>query len=667
MAAASVVSLSRKSQDKLIAYYSTLQENQNITREELRSKFEEADKNYQREKDLTQEQQRAKSANKGGDADRFQNMTIPIVMPQVEAAVVYQTSVFLTGQPIFGVVADPAYMDSAMQLETVLDNQSVKGGWARQLMMFFRDGFKYNFSALEVAWGSEVTYAVETDLTVNSVEGIPTKVIWSGNTVRRLDPYNVFVDTRVAPCEVYKDGEFAGFTELMSRIKLKAFIAALPDKIIANVRPAFESGKGSNNTAGSMNFYSPTINPDVDESSFMGDGSNWMSWAGLQDDKPNAIQYKDSYEVTTLYCRILPADFDINVPASNTPQVYKLHIVNHQHIIYAELQTNAHGYLGILIGQPLEDGLQYQTKSLAANGSPFQALASSYMNSIIASRRRAVTDRVLYDPSRITAAAINSSNPSAKIPVRPAAYGKNIGDAVHQFPYREDQAASSMQQISTIVGLANSLTGQNQAQQGQFVKGNKTLHEFESVMQNANGRDQLTSILLEHQVFVPLKTMLKVNILQYQGGTTLYNKDSNKVIEVDPIALRKAILDFKVSDGLTPASKLLNTDAWTTALQVMGSSPQIANNYNVGGLFSYLMKTQGAKITEFEKSQPQLAYEQALGAWQSMTQLAIEKGMDPAKVGAQPLPQAYGYNPENNSPAPESAKQPSSTQTSGVV
>ena len=188
---------------------------------------------------------------------------------------------------------------------------------------------------------------------------------------------------------------------------------------------------------------------------------------------------------------MLPEEFDLHVPNAKTPQIYKLIIVNHEWIIYAELQTNAHGYIPIFIGQPLEDGLEYQTKSLATNGTPFQDLATSYMSSILASRRKAISDKVLYDPSRITSAHINSPNPSAKIPVRPAAYGSKISDAVHAFPYSEDQAGVSMQQIQVILGLANTLNGQNLASQGQFVKGNKTLHKFESVMQNANGRDQL--------------------------------------------------------------------------------------------------------------------------------------------------------------------------------
>ena len=645
MASSTSVPLTSKAHSAFIQYYLSLQSFQNVNRNDLRSRLEEVDRAYQRELDKTYEQQQAAKANKAGDTDKFQNITVPVVMPQVETSVAYQTSVFLTGDPLFGVVSSPAFMKEALQLESLIEENAVKGGWVRELMMHFRDGAKYNLAPIEVTWDQEVTSTVET--TIGSPNGASLKeLIWSGNKVKRLDPYNTFMDTRVPPSEVYKRGDFIGYTELASRIELKTLIETLPDKILSSIRPAFESGTGAvgNVDASAMNYYEPDINPLVNSNDYTVGGTNWMAWAGISSTSKGNIDYKDSYEKTTLYCRVLPSEFDQRIPNRNIPQIYKLIIINHQHIIYAEKQTNAHGYLPILVGQPLEDGLKYQTKSLATNAMPFQSVASAYMNSILASRRRAITDRVLYDPSRISSAHINSANPSAKIPVRPAAYGKNLAESVYAFPYREDQA-SSMQQIQQLLGLANQLAGQNQASQGQFVKGNKTMQEFDTVMDNANGRDQMVAILAETQVFTPMKHILKFNYLQYQGGTTIYNRTKKVAVEIDPVALRKAVLEFRISDGLIPASKILNTDTFSVALQVIGSSPQLSGGYNVAPLFSYLMKTQGADLTDFEKSPEQLAFEQAMAQWSNIAQLLIEKDGDPSTLPPQPIPEQYGYNP----------------------
>jgi hypothetical protein len=659
MAAATYIPLPEKAQQSFIEYYRATESLQFINRGSFRNRLTLIDKAYQRELINTTENARAKAANNAGDPNRYQDITVPVVMPQIEAAVTHQTAVFLSEYPLFPVSAGPEYADAAMAMETVVTDQAVRGGWARELMMFFRDGFKYNFAPLEVCWDSQVSYGVENNPEDIGGEAKPVdKVIWSGNTIKRWDPYNTFVDTRVAPSELYSKGEFAGKVTIMSRIALKAFIASLDNKIIANINAAFSSGRESIATSDSsaLGYFVPDINPEVDDLNNQMGGTNWMRWAGIQSSE-RGIEYKDSYEVTTLYARVLPSDFDLKIAKQNTPQVYKLYIVNHQVIIYAELLTNAHNYIPVLIGAPLEDGLNYQTKSMATNSKPFQDLSTAHLASITASKRRAISDRTLYDPSRIGRADINSDNPSAKIPVRPAAYGKSVGDAVYAFPYREDQLGNDMAQIKTIVAMGNELTGQNAVSQGQFIKGNKTNEQFNQVMSNASGRDQMASILLEYQVFVPLKEILKINILQYQGGTSLYNRDKNRVIEVDPIKLRKAVMEFKISDGLIPAESMINSEEVATAIQVIGSSAVIAQGYNIAPMFSYLMKTRGADLRPFEKSSAQLAYEQAVAQWQQIAMAAIEQGADPEKLPPMPTPEQFNYNPESNTPQPQSGEQ----------
>lgn len=638
-----------------MVYYNHIQDNNNELRLSNRERFETIDLNYQRELDREKENVRAKQANRAGNADRFQNITIPVIMPQVEAAVTYQTSVFLTGEPIFGAVASPEFIDEALQLETTISEQAVNGAWTKELILFFRDGFKYNLAAVLVDWVEEKTAILETDVAYSTKEAKPVSTIWAGNVVKRMDMYNTFADHKVLPTEVPTKGEFAGYTEFVSRMELKRLIAEMPNHIIGNVRTAFETSSlmSTSATINGKHFYVPMINPEYYNHRREQGGTNWLAYVGLEAER-RGINYKSDYELTTIFVRILPSEHGINTSAANTPQIFKLKIVNHQTIIDCERQTNAHNLIPMLFSQPAEDGLGYQTKSLATNGLPFQALSSALMNSVVHSKRRALTDRVIYNPSLIDAAHINSDNPSAKIPIKPGAYGKSLSEAVYQFPFRDDQAGTSMSQIQAILGLANSLNGQNQASQGQFVKGNKTLHEFESVMQNANGRDQLVSILLEAQVFTPMKRILKTNILQYQGGTTIYNRDAKKLVEVDPVKLRKAIMEFRISDGLIPSSKIINAESFAMALQTIGSTPSIAAGYNLAPMVSYMLKGQGADVSPFEKSPEQMAYEQALSAWQNVMNFYAEKDKTvPAESAVQPKPEDFGYNPKPAAPIEE--------------
>lgn len=633
-AATPIVKLSQESQDGLIQYYRACTAILSTTWN-FREQLMDRDRAYMREQDYTEAQIRARLANRRGDATKFQNVTVPVVMPQVETAVTYQNSVFLTGVPIFGVSGGPRFMDAALQMESLIDYQATYGGWTNQLEMVHRDGFKYNFGAAEIAWTQKKVYTPESNASTR--EAKPVETIWEGNTVKRWDPYNMIFDARYKPTEIATRGEFVGHTEVMSKIELIQFMQSLQFRI--NWKKAFESGPSTVGTAYPLDYFVPELNPFALIDQNMYQTTNWLVWAGLET-KTSKINYKNVYFLTTFYARIIPADFKIQSPTANLPQIWKIYIVNGNTVIYAERQTNAHDILPVLIMQPTEDGLGYQTKSFAENVTPYQQIASALMNSSMASRRRAISDRGIYDPTRINAKDINSDSPNAKIPVRPAAYGKPLNEAYYAIPYRDDQIQFAMSDMSQVLRFADQAAGQNQAQQGQFVKGNKTLQEFDTIMGNASGRQQSTALKIQAQFYTPLKEIIKLNILQYQGKASVYNREREENVDIDPVTLRQAQITFKMSDGQLPASKQMNSEAFAVAAQTIASSPAIQGAYNLGPMFSYLFKSQRADVAEFEKGPEQIAYEQAVTQWQQVC-LQIADMMSKMKKpdGSSPLPQ----------------------------
>jgi len=645
--------LGKKAQEGIMQYLKTARQAQ-TTIYNLREHFRNIDLAYQREQDLTEDQWRAKIANKYGDATKYQNVTVPMVMPQVENAVTYQASVFLTGTPIFGVVAPPDQMDAATQMETVIDDQAIRGGWVNEFMLAFRDAFKYNAYFMEVDWIQETTASLETDISFSVKEGRPMQEIWSGNRIRRLDPYNTIYDLRVPLNKMHQYGEYVGYTEIMSRMQLKGFVASLPGKIIDNIVDAFESGIGTTTLSSNSYtapFYIPMINPDINTNRNTAFGSgefNWLAWAGITGADRDGIQYKNAYQVTTLYARILPNDFGLRVPSSSTPQIWKFIFVNDSVLILAERQTNAHNFLPILCGQGLVDGLSYQTKSLASNVIPLQQLASAFWNSAIATSRRAIMDRTLYDPSRISEKHINSTNPAAKIPVRPAAYGKPVGEAVYSFPFRADNLGDLASLAGQIQLMGDKLDRQNPAKRGEFVKGNKLKAEVDQVMANASGGDQMRAMQLEASLFTPLKEIVKLNILQYQGPASLFNRPKGELVPIDPVALRKAVMTFKVSDGLIPSEQIISDDVMRDGFQTLANMPQLAQGYNMTPFFSYMMEIKGAKLKPFEKPPEQVAYEQAVAQWQQLVMQMVKQNPETqaSQFPPQPTPEQFGYNPQ---------------------
>lgn len=598
------------------------------TQYSLRGELENIDRIYMRERDWTEDQIKSRIANRKGDSRKIQNVTVPVVMPQVNSALTYLSNVFLTGYPMFPVVADAANEDAASQLETIIQENATTTGWAQQLTMFFRDGLKYNLHAVECDWKQRTNWTIENDVKKPNSAGA-RKILWEGNCLKRMDLYNTFWDPRVHPSQMHEEGEFVGYTEIYSRIRFKKFCNSLYNRASkANVQAALRSqpiqGAIGASTTAPFGYYIPIINPFPFYNKTA--SLDWLNWANNTPSTMNGVNYTNAYSVTIIYARIIPDDYELAVPERNTPQVWKFVVINGQVILTAERLTNVHNYIPIFFGQPIEDGLDYQTKSFAQNVEDMQDISSALWNGAIASKRRLVGDRVLYDPSRIKEADINSTNPAAKIPVRQSAYGKPLNEAVYQFPFHDEQTDSLIQSSSAVINMANLINGQNPAQQGQFVKGNKTRHEYDDVMGHGNGQNQQLALSVEAQVFTPLKEVLKLNILQYQQSKTVYNTGKGQSVSVNPEDLRKTSVHFKVCDGLVPSDKVTGDDLLQTVIQQISTSEQLAGQYNLADAFTYLMKTQGLDLTPFQKSPAQLQYEQQMNAWQQTAATAAKAG-----------------------------------------
>lgn len=574
----------------------------------FRTRMQEIDRLYQREIDYTATQRRAAAANLAGDASKMQNVTVPVVMPQVESLLTELSEIFLTSYPIFPVFSKPAQQDAALQLETVIGEQGIEFGWAAELLQAMRDGLKYNLMAVEVSWVNKKVYAVASDASTSIAFGVPTETLFSGNQLKRRNPYNLILDTRVPPYEVHTRGEYAGYTELISRIELKQRLAEMDPTLTMNAKEAFESGGAQFSTTSSSDaYFVPQINPQaLVETTAIGSGNsiNWHAWAGL-DQKPT-INYSNMYELTVLYARILPSEHKIIGKNGNTPQIYKFIVINRKVCIFAERQSNAHNLLPIIVAQATEDGLDWQSKSFASNAAPFQSLASSLYNSGLESQRRKVYDRLFYDPSKISKADIDKTDVVARVPIKPEAYGKPISEAIYALPYRDDNVNLIFGTAQSVLEMADIANGQNRVQRGQFQKGNKTREEFTGVMDNSNARPRMTALVLENRFFSPIKTILKLNTMQFQPSVDLYNRNSKQNVRIDPVQLRAAALEFRVADGLMPTSAFINLQLFQSILQMAGQFPPMLQQWDIMGMIFYWLKLEGATWVDDFKLQQQV-------------------------------------------------------------
>lgn len=537
--------------------------------------------------------------------------TPPVVVSQVDSMVAYLADVFLSGSPIFPVVSSPATRKYAEQLETLLDDHATLGGYSRQLLMFLRDGVKYNFSAIEVDWCSIPQYSILDEMLTPGKSSVKREAK-NFTRLNRLDPYNTVWDYNVAPGDVAAEGDYAGYVGMLSRTKLKRFLQRLADEGEAfNVREAVKTPNPFTEAAALGNYkthpqISSYINARAPNSSL-----NWYSWfTGKQD--PASTIISDNFEVFTFYARIMPYEFKLESPAPRTVQIWKFVVINGKVLVQAKRIMSAYDLLPVLFGQPLEDGLGYQTQSIAEGNIPFQQSADTLFKITFNAARRAVSDRALYDKDLISSSDINAPVPAAKIPVKSNSLDstKTIKDAYYQIPFDARGTEGAMESGMRIVAFGKELSGLNAPMQGQFQKGNKSVTEWNDTMGGADARLRLPALTLEYQVFQPLKNILKLNVFQYGDDVELISQKTGDKVSINMDELRRQVLSFRVADGYTPKSKLASTDSLATLIQMLGQSQILQQSYGqmLPAMFAHLAQLMGVRgLEEYvpQQAQPQ--------------------------------------------------------------
>lgn len=563
------------------------------------------------------------------------NVVPPIVVSQVDTYVAYLAEVFLSGTPLFPVVSNPANRIYAEQLETLLDDHALLGAYPRHLLMFLRDAVKYNYAGIEVEWDSIDQFNIAGDFTTGTGQKLSRDARFY-NKLKRLNPRNILRDMTCLPGDVATQGDYAGYIERVSRMRVKTELNKLTKQ-----GKVYNAGKAmiADAKAAVIDAYyneDPQVSNYINSPNSITNGRtvDWDVFFEGPQRNGRKQNYGDQFYRIVMYARILPSDFEIGAPQPNTPQIWKFVHINDT-LIYADRVISAYDVLPILFGQPLEDGLGDQTQSIAEGEIPFQEAASTLFNIRFATARRAVSDRALFDVGEIDPKVVNTATPALKIPVRLSSLSKkSLSDLYHQIPFDSRGLENVLQDAQTLVGFSKELHGGNAPRTGQFQKGNKSVQEWNDTMAGSDNRYRLPAMTLEYQVFVPLKSIMVLNIYQYGSQVTVVSQKNGNVMKINIDELRKQVLSFRIADGFTPKSKMASMDMVTAGMQMIQQSPYLQQAYgaHLPGMFAHMMSLGGVRgLEEYDpRNAAQAVPAGGLGA-QTLQQPVVQPQQDPVQ------------------------------------
>lgn len=617
--------LSKETQDSLVRYANIVLDLHSRT-SAYRDKMEFIDvayARYQTEQATNPGEDRSGAANQPCGVN-VNDITVPIVVSQVDAYVGYFADAWLSGFPLFPVVSSYQDRSEAEQLESIIDDHSIRGRYARQLLLNFRNCAKYNFSAIELDWCPLNIYNVTDALTQLGTQNskgqnkLAPETFYI-NQLNTWDTYNTIWDYRVHPVDVPYHGEYAGELSIISRIELKrelAYYNATGNGY--NTTQALQSALAGRAEATGFQYYTErpqitelVVNKDLHRLGLF----DWISWIRGQKQGNMASRIammSDVYERLKLYVRLVPNEHGMHgVPNAGTPQVWKLVFINHEKLVYAARVYSLYDMIPVFFGQPFEDGFGMQTKSIAENGIPFQQAASDLFSIRMNSARRAVVDRAIYDPKALNSADVNAPYPAAKIPLRDGQTlaGKKLDDVYKHIPFDSRGTETVIQDMGQVINMADMLNGINQGIQGQRVKGNKTRKEWDDTQEGAKNKMRLPAIGIEYQQMIPIKEQIRLNIFQYGVDGAFQSQTNAQVYQINAQKLqemRKKVMSFKVADGLTPADRLASTPVIQEGMAMIQQSPLLQASLGpvLPHMFVHFMSLGGVK--SFEQYLPQI-------------------------------------------------------------
>ena len=556
--------------------------------------------------------------------NRFAEIDNSVVREVADTYASYYINNYISKDKLFVMTSSADGMDTAQAFNTILQDQDRQCQHKANLSKFFLDCAKYNIGLLEVDWVQRELYnpaLVPTQLAAQVERKAHT---WEGNSIRWCDLYNSFFDTRVSPHELHERGEFAGSTQQYSQVELFKLVQQLKASGVVAVYdtaaddPSFSiynitSVAGGQATA---RYYQPEVQP-LGATSLISTTTEY-DWSTHLEQTPDAKRIPinkasaGNYEVTTITMRLVPSCFGL--PAATSPEeveLWRFWILDGTHLLASSRLNFAHNYLPYVLGQPDSDSLGINASGPAQVAIPYKKLAKQLMDRVLAGADRAIRGKSIFDPTYVDSDALNSTIPDINIPLKSPLMGtRSIDQVFRNIDFRGDTTGlGELAEDQRIAALRAG--GINNSQLGQFTKGNRTLEEYSDVQESAVSRQFIRLLVLESSALSAVKRMLKLNILQYQPSTQLFNPDTREQITIDPTTLFQAEVEFVLADAFIQSDYMVSPNVQQQILMLITQMPHLFQEYNIPKLVLHIIQqSQGVNMEQYKLSAEELAAQQ---------------------------------------------------------
>lgn len=524
----------------------------------------------------------------------YVTIDIPYSYALLLAAHTYWTSVFLSRSPVLQFSARHGEPEQSVQaVDALMDYQTQIGGHITPYFIWLLDVGKYGLGVVGNYWDEEEIQVSELKEVPVSMYGIPipgkvkkekvTRRIkgYQGNRLFNVRPFDFFPDPRV-PITEFQKGEFCGRTTQLGW-------NAIVKKAQAGEYMNIEALKAS----------APNTGDQGRES-----GSAQMELPARNEETLRATtSSKNQHNLLEMTIELIPKEWDLGT--SSYPEKWAFTVADDKVIIGATPLGMLHNKFPFAILCYEIEGHAHLSRGMLELLDPLNNILSWLFNTHMYSIRKVLNDSLIVDPSRITMKDFERTEPGRMIRLKPSAYGTDVRQAVYQMQV-VDVTSTHIRDTGLVSEMMQRLVGVNDQVMGMMDStGRKSATEVRTSSSFSINRLKTNCEYFSSLGFAPLSQMLLQNTQQFYDEEKKFKLTGDLAqgpafAQITPETIA-GFFDYIPVDGTLPVDRFAQANLWKEVLMGLEKMPQIAAQYDVGKIFSWMAQLGGLKnINQFK-------------------------------------------------------------------
>lgn len=533
---------------------------------------------------------------KQNDSTKPVSIVFPYTYSVLESLLTYMTLAFFQ-DPMFqyeGVEDDDTI--GAMLMELVIRLHCIKSKVPLSVHTSLRDSLAYGLGPAIPGWitrhgkipkrsqaVTESSLGSTTENMINYIDGI----VFEGNDLTNIDPYMYLPDASVSSVNI-QDGEYVGWISRDNYMNMLSEEIE-PDSGIFNVK--YLKAK--------KNKYSALANDQSDRE---------IKYGGATDIRRNLTDSTNPVDNINMYIKLIPKDWKLG--EGESPEKWFFRLSADDVITEAYQADHNHGMFPVAVASPEYDGYSVTPIARMEILYGLQNTLDFMFNSHVANVRKAINDMLVVDPYLVNINDLKDPEPGKLIRLRRPAWGRGVDKVVQQLQVN-DITRANMGDATFITQLMDRISGADQSMQGSLRQGGPerlTKGEFQGTRGSAISRLQRMAMIIGMQYMQDVGTMFAVHTQQfmtkeqYVGITGRYEQQLRKNFGKETSRVKVTPWDVAVStdlivrDGSIPGGNF--SEIWVEMFKTIGTTPALAQEFDVVRIFTYIAQQLGAKNVE---------------------------------------------------------------------